>query len=65
MARSARRIEGLTPHPFPLPRGEGTMLQRLLPGALSQREKAGVRGSEHELAAAARNVSCVSCELEV
>jgi UDP-N-acetylmuramoyl-tripeptide--D-alanyl-D-alanine ligase len=36
--------EGITPHPVPLPMGEGTASQRLRPDSLSHGERAGVRG---------------------
>jgi hypothetical protein len=35
---------GITPHPVPLPLGEGTPSQRAQPDSLSQGERAGVRG---------------------
>ncbi|MGO9485108.1 MAG: UDP-N-acetylmuramoyl-tripeptide--D-alanyl-D-alanine ligase [Rhodomicrobium sp.] len=36
--------EGITPHPVPLPMGEGTPAQRARPDSLSHGERAGVRG---------------------
>ncbi len=35
---------GITPHPVPLPMGEGTPSQPLRPAPLSHGERAGVRG---------------------
>jgi len=39
----------ITPHPVPLPMGEGTTLQRLRPDSLSHWERAGVRGDALDL----------------
>jgi protein ImuB len=45
------RISVTTPHPVPLPLGEGTPVQRLRPDSLSHRERAGVRGCDLKLTA--------------
>ncbi len=64
MAWNATRIEGRTPHPVPLPLGEGTQVQRLRRDSLSQGERAGVRGSEPGFTVGAQNISVISCEGE-
>ncbi len=45
---SLRLTEVATPHPVPLPQGEGTPLQRMRRNSLSQGERAGVRGCDVE-----------------
>jgi hypothetical protein len=57
MARHANKIEGISPHPVPLPMGEGTPCRQLRPDSLSHGEMGGALRASVALEAAARGRS--------